>query len=50
MKSIDEQTEFILLDDLRIDVIRNPRRKRLSLEVASKGIVARAPELSLIHI
>ena len=44
MKCADEQTEFILLDDLRIDVIRNPRRKRLSLEVGSKGILARAPE------
>ncbi|MBX2850091.1 MAG: M48 family metallopeptidase [Acidiferrobacterales bacterium] len=36
--------EFINLEDLKIEVIRHPRRKRLSLEVGSKGILARAPE------
>ena len=35
--------ENIILDDLKIEVIRHPKRKRLSLEVSSKGIIARAP-------
>lgn len=39
-----EQPEIILLDDLIIKVVRNARRKRLSLEVGSAGIVAKAPE------
>lgn len=35
--------EIFLVDDIVVSVIRNARRKRLSLEVSQAGVLARAP-------
>ena len=41
--NIGQSSESFLLDDLVIEVVRNARRKSLSIEVSQQGVKARAP-------